>query len=271
MSYNDLDRLSRVNESKGYLDRHIPLSLWQQARPVMEYTVQQWQRTTGWWQAYSSERLKAALNSKQPNITIISVKSQQQHLFFDEDEHHVVLSDLSWWDLSVEVSRAPFFRHRFVLSATPHLQHLSVAVNMYCTPLSASSHTSLDCGDRIMIPDHTILAQLPHLTALSCLSIQLTTQTLIDIAAHATLEHIHLDDMGLRGCAAFHTDGEEVQHIEAEKAARTSSGDRAEVVVWPAHSDPAYGLDRRERDIRRISLSLVRVSPHIAASGRVLL
>ena len=181
-------------QGTGRYARHIPLSLWQQAVPVIEYTVQHW---------YASEGLKAALHGKQPATKIV-VKGEQ----------HVVLSKLSWGVLNGLIPQpARCFRSRFVLAATPHLQHLSLAMGafiVYETPLSdivcrvprlrslrvERNRVDRDNSALIILPNHTVLAHLPHLTALSCASVHLSAQTLIDIAAHATLEHIHLENAG---------------------------------------------------------------------------
>ena len=202
-------------------DRHIPLSLWQQARPVLVYTQQQWHNTAFGSHAQSEERLRMALAIEQPTRTIRV-----------GDEQNVVLNSVSWSNLFGLISRgAPCFRGRFVLTATPHLQHLHVVLDVdrsprlrlqdivTLVPRLRSLHVEKNTFDSLepaAIPTRAILDALPLLTQLSLVGFYLTAQEWVDIAAHVTLEHIHLhtqhaqqrDEDGLRGSCTFHTDGE---------------------------------------------------------------
>ena len=244
----------------------IPLSLWQQAVPVIEYTLQQWGDKYA-SQVGSLERLQTTLRSKQPTTTLRIA-----------GENHVVLSQLSHNSVYGAISRGfPCFRSRFVLTATPHLQHLHIKLNAYrisTSPLSDAVQyvpqlRSLHIENRGYFvgtgqpdaPSHAILAQLPHLTALTCVDLHINTQQLIDIAAHATLEHIHIDSC--EAIPAFHTDGESVEQSESEERAErvTASHDSGATDYAAAADEASHELDPHERDIRQLSLALTRVTP----------
>ena len=255
--------------------RHIPLSLWQQAVPVMEHTFPRWgqsawsKRNDVWQQGMT------ALTTKQPTTTIRV-----------DGEKHVVLSKLTWDMLRNKVPRGfPCYRNRFVLSATPHLQHLHILLDASKTlPLPLLDIVALVprlrslqvemaepslhyvYSEQIITPNHAVLSQLPHLTHLTCMALHLTTVELIDIAAHATLEHIHLHGAGPK--QAFHSDGEEQEqeHTEDRAGAERSQGAGGKSTdVDGGAEDAATATARqllcRERDMARLSLALVRVTP----------
>ena len=184
----------------------IPLSMWQHALPVMQYTVEQWERSMAGHQAdWEIERvaaMKAAVANEQPTTT---VRVGEQEC--------VVLSELTWSQL-VEHKWTwgpPCYRHLFVLSALPHLQHLHLAINPWdakpksteCDLFSLVPHLrSLhleQCQyhygnpEYAFVPIRDTLALLPKLTTLYGTALHVSIQDLIDMAAHATLEHIRLD------------------------------------------------------------------------------
>ena len=244
-------------------DRYIPLSLWQQALPVLEYTQQQWDIHEHWLQArLAMEQLRAAVVTQQPTTTIVI-----------NGEQHVVLSSVTWSALFGWIDKgAPNFRGLFVLTATPHLQHLSILMNVHKTSMAPLSHifplvprlrslrmekdSIFDFSTEAAIPTRAILDALPQLTALSLLGFRGTAQELIDIAAHATLEHIHInaysqyvDEDGLRGCFMFHTDGEEEGAAVMEQGQQQMTTGSGSVEMAAARDDA----------MARLSLALVRV------------
>ena len=104
----------------------------------------------------------------------------------------------------------PCCRSRYVFKAVPNLQHLHykikfsniepppVSESLALLPRLRSLHleqwdTDLGKAHRTIFPISEMLAALPCLTSLRCTHVHIGVQDLIDIAAHATLEHIRVD------------------------------------------------------------------------------
>ena len=184
--------------------RHIPLSLWQQAVPVCEYSMAQWERldvlnVRNQLGPTNRALLEAALRADQPT-TVIRTAGGKDCVVLDAACHR---------RYDMRLGQIPCFRVRFVLRATPHLQHLHLTVDVSVTELPGLSDSFLlvprlrsllleqvqrritDLSqERAIVPICDMLALLPSLTALHCVEICVGTQDLIDIAAHTTLEHI---------------------------------------------------------------------------------
>lgn len=264
---------------------YIPLSLWQQALPVIRYTVQQWD-TLG-EQVYESKevekKLKAALAAEQPT-TLLRVGDQ---------EHIVLVRSYHEFDKLVPLS-APCFRTHFVLTATPHLQHLSLdARDIQCQSgsfVSLVPHLrSLRLGqiywnqtdeEEFIMSIRDMLAVLPSLTALHCHNLHLGIQGMIDIAAHATLQRITLDSENAkyldRAWLGYnvHFDSDHVDEEEDEE-------EDEEVVDGQVQPHMAGGMFETEKagegeesddKIQRLPLALTRVVPsHSSITARLAL
>ena len=120
-------------EEEPRADRHIPLSMWQQALPILRYTLEQWERDevtkrVKWPMKGWAKQLKAALTFEQPTTTIRVGEGDC-----------VVLSELSWGKLDKLVPlEAPCFRTHFVLSGVPYLQHLALSIGHFSRRAAAS-------------------------------------------------------------------------------------------------------------------------------------
>ena len=183
----------------------IPLSVWQQALPAMQYTVGQWppwcRYEGGGCDKVAMSAMRAAANNEQPT-TAVRVGEQEC----------AVLSRLTRRALDKSFPcgvRASCYRHLFVVGAVPHLQHLHLIIDPHdITPPPASEMFSLVPHLRSLhleqlkridthpapsvMPIRATLALLPQLTALHCTALRLSMEDLIDMAAHPTVEHIRL-------------------------------------------------------------------------------
>ena len=214
-----LPRDECVSDKKREL--RIPLSVWQQAVPVIQYTLQRWEQDNartpyGDMERASVAALKALLAAEPATSTARS-----------RGEEHVVLSELSLSELGRLLPwHIHCFRGRFVLAATPYLQHLRLTISAYnvepppaaetlaFVPRLRSLHIQQEMpshevdSERSIVPIRDILAALPSLTELRCEQIQLGVQDMLDIAAHVTLERIQLS-------------GDEVNYLDQAWLGRT--------------------------------------------------
>ena len=263
---------------------HLPLSLWQQALPVIRYTVEQWLRSDETYLSTDERDALRALLAEQPTSTV-RVGGQD----------HVVLSALTFTKLSTEIvaqRRFPCYRSRFVLAAMPQLQHMKLVIDKCIVLLpSASDMFALvprlhslhlvqddsDEGDFVadVVRVHDMLASLPRLTSLTCRKVELGVQDLIDIAAHCTLEELRLSSKR----AAYHDrawladgiefdggdiDEEEVGCDGSQRA--TGEMEEAQRKDAAAADDDCAGLNEYEKEDRRaqnrwLPLALARVIP----------
>ena len=196
---------------------------------------------------------------------------------------HVVLSALTWEQLEWIVGWRDYcFRSRFVLAATPHLQHLSLFFDLHCMlppPVAdlfafvsrlRSLHLEQCDSDqsnteKSIIPIHAMLALLPSLTSLHCVELHLGVLDLIDIAAHATLCELRLSSersayldqewLGVsitfpeRRVGVRQPDGKEEDNEEEEEErdiAQDDSGEMEEQQATEADDDNCSGLDADE-------------------------
>ena len=255
---------------------HIPLSLWQRALPALRYSVEQWDRLKCDW--LEKETLRAMLTADQPTKSV-RVGAEER----------VVLSQLTWKQLGDMIPRAlPCFRSRFVLAATPHLQHLCLSIDSYTIdPPSAADIFSLvprlrslqleqNDWERIdtessIISIRAMLALLPSLTSLRCFWLHLAVQDMVHIAAHATLEHIQLEvvaaleDQGVLGDELHFSSKEAAQCDETEQRTDEKEGSEASSID-PSHDISTGKQGKKEakrhaRDIERLPIALTRQTP----------
>ena len=190
---------------------YVPLTLWQQALPMLQYTVQRWKQEHV--TAHSGEYEDGSESSGDELVLAAVLTGEQRTKTVRvRGEEHVVLSQLSWGKLDEIVPwRVPCYRSRFVLTAVPHLQHLHLAIdaNSIRPPPPVSETFALvprlrslrlretdsehDDTDECMLPIRDMLAALPRLTFLHCEWLRLSEQDKADIADHATLKRITLN------------------------------------------------------------------------------
>ena len=222
--------------------------------------------------------MKAALAAQQPTTTVR-----------EGGREYVVLSELSLSSVNAMLppGRVPSYLSRFVLTATPYLQHLDIVTRgdtvvpppvadtfslvprLRSLRLSQLNHFRTDLTDGTFCM-RDMLTPLPSLVALRCMKMPLGVQDLIDIAAHATLGNIHVftrkastvDKAWLPDGFDFHTDGKEEEADEEGEAERASdetmadSGDEKDSQA----SEPA-DRDARTIDMQRLPVALTRVTP----------
>lgn len=211
----------------------MPLSLWQRALPIVRMTLphcrapyngqrewlpsklawsQSW-REGKWRDSEELEReslqtaLDAALAPK-PDFRVITSRSQTP------PKHHLVLAALSRDQLQAIFSTCPTLRGMdcpqsrlamLQLQAVLGLQHLHLVVDtdqvssppivelVSLVPHLRSLHLEYVRQNDYAVSTQRVLELLPSLTSLTWQHTWLTPQHLLDIAAHATLEHIWLE------------------------------------------------------------------------------
>ena len=204
------------------------------------------------------------------------------------DGSMVVLSQLTWNHLNDLVYWLTTWSHsRFVLHATPQLQHLHIFLHpaevmpppLSLVPRLRSLHLEKSVVDlpttrSIHLPLRVALNALPCLTSLRCTHVLVSLQDLIDIAAHATLEHIELRSswknvlqirLLLEG-VHFVTGGVDIdvgeQQVEdAQWDEWEAQEERAEMKAQPDNRDSSLTAAEDERNIQQLLASLTRVTP----------
>ena len=275
-----------------YRERRVPLSMWQQAAPVLRYVTEY--RSGAWTSQHQTSSNPAVLPPSPAKLRAALATEQATRWVKDEcGKQQVVLSELSLLELRAMLpsARVPTICSHFVLSAVPHLQHLHVSAMVYSMSYWLGDTLSLvprlrslhlqgpeSSGSSpqwarlyvhrasVTIDMDVALTALPSLTALTCTRLTLSVQDLIHIAAHATLECVQLFSLH---CI---DDGENLDFSTANTARRDNLENTQVMQDEKAAEHEKPDATQHVRDIQRLAKALARVIPsHRSISARLAL
>lgn len=264
----------------------VALPAWLASTAVIRYSFDEW-RQANEPTAPVAALVQAATAAEQPPTVVLSC------------QEYVLLSEQQWSAMDeMYVLHEPAYRSRFVLSATPHLQHLSLSIDAYLvndtTPAADSlrlvphlrslhvryfrSHELND--DPPAFPVRCALSALPCLTSLACVQLH-RMQDMIDIAAHATLECVRLHSRSLAcieclnaqhctecsTCSVDFDTNDDVEWVGDEYSESGSGSVSASETEAEAEAEVADSKQRLQAALTRVSPTLRSITSRLSLTA----